>query len=70
MLFRSSLLGIDSVACPMAEREVLWQRLSSDLRPRHLDSGIARTVKLAALPGVLQGYLDGTVTGRTVVDLQ
>jgi NADPH2:quinone reductase len=65
-----SLLGIDSVACPMAERVALWRRLASDLRPRHLDSGIARTVKLAALPGVFQGYLDGTVTGRTVVDLQ
>lgn len=64
-----SLLGIDSVACPMPERRVLWQRLASDLKPRHLDSGIARTVKLDALPGVFQGYLDGTVTGRTVVDL-
>ncbi len=65
-----SLIGIDSVACPMVERLQLWRRLASDLKPRHLDTGIARTVKLDTLPGVFQGYLDGTVTGRTVVDLQ
>jgi NADPH2:quinone reductase len=64
-----SLLGIDSVACPMAERLQVWGRLASDLKPRHLESGIARTVKLETLPGVFQGFLDGTVTGRTVVDL-
>lgn len=62
-----SLLGIDSVACPMAERLALWRRLAGDLKPRHLDSGIARTVDLASLPGVFQGFLDGRVTGRTVV---
>jgi len=65
-----SLLGIDSVACPMTERLAVWRRLATDLKPRHLDSGIAHTVKLADLPGVFQGFLDGTVTGRTVVALQ
>lgn len=64
-----SLLGIDSVACPMAQRLEVWRRLASDLKPRHLETGIARTVPLALLPGVFQGFLDGTVTGRTVVDL-
>lgn len=62
-----SLLGIDSVACPMSERLEVWRRLASDLRPRQLESGIARTVELEELPGVFQGFLDGTVTGRTVV---
>lgn len=64
-----SLLGIDSVACPMAQRLEVWRRLATDLKPRQLESGIARTVPLAQLPGVFQGFLDGTVTGRTVVDL-
>lgn len=64
-----SLLGIDSVACPMAQRLEVWRRLATDLKPRHLESGIARTVALAQLPGVFQGFLDGTVTGRIVVDL-
>lgn len=64
-----SLLGIDSVACPMARRLEVWRRLATDLKPRHLETGIARTVPLAQLPGVFQGFLDGTVTGRMVVDL-
>lgn len=64
-----SLLGIDSVACPMAQRLEVWRRLATDLKPRHLEAGIARTVPLALLPGVFQGFMDGTVTGRTVVDL-
>lgn len=64
-----SLLGIDSVACPMAERLEVWRRLASDLRPRHLDTGIARSVALGELPGVFQGFMNGTVTGRIVVDL-
>ena len=64
-----SLLGIDSVACPMAQRLEVWRRLATDLKPRQLETGIARTVPLAQLPGVFQGFLDGTVTGRTVVDL-
>lgn len=62
-----SLLGIDSVACPMPQRLEIWGRLAGDLRPRQLESGIARTVSLAELPGVFQGFLDGRVTGRTVV---
>jgi NADPH2:quinone reductase len=64
-----SLLGIDSVACPMAERLEVWRRLATDLRPRHLDTGIARGIGLGELPGVFQGFLDGTVTGRFVVNL-
>lgn len=64
-----SLLGIDSVACPMAQRLEVWRHLATDLKPRHLETGIARTVPLVQLPGVFQGFLDGTVTGRTVVDL-
>lgn len=64
-----SLLGIDSVACPMAQRLEVWRRLASDLKPRHLETGIARIVPLAELPGVFQGFLDSTITGRIVVDL-
>lgn len=65
-----SLLGIDSVACPMIQRQSIWQRLASDLKPRHLEGGIACSVSLADLPGVFQGFLDGTVTGRIVVTIQ
>lgn len=64
-----SLLGIDSVACPMAQRLEVWRRLAGDLKPRHLETAIARAVPLARLPDVFQGFLDGTASGRTVVDL-
>jgi NADPH2:quinone reductase len=63
------LLGIDSVACPMDQRRAIWQRLAGDLRPRHLDAGIARTVSLDELQGVFPGFLEGTVTGRIVVKI-
>jgi acrylyl-CoA reductase (NADPH) len=59
-----SLLGIDSVANPIEERRALWERLGSDLRPRHLD---AREVGLEDLDGVLSAILRGEMQGRTVV---
>jgi acrylyl-CoA reductase (NADPH) len=59
-----SLLGIDSVQNPIASRRALWERLGSDLRPRHLD---AREVELDALDGVLDAILRGEMQGRTVV---
>jgi len=64
-----SLLGIDSVQCPMAQRQQVWARLAGDLKPRHLESDIGRVVALTDLPGVFGGFIDGTVSGRTVVRL-
>jgi acrylyl-CoA reductase (NADPH) len=61
-----SLLGIDSVQCPMTQRMDLWARLADDLKPRHL-AAIGRTIDLDALPGVFRGFLDGGASGRTVV---
>ena len=34
-----SLLGIDSVNCPMVQRAAVWQRLATDMRPAHLEPG-------------------------------
>jgi NADPH2:quinone reductase len=31
-----SLLGVDSVNTPMPVRQRVWERLASDLKPRHL----------------------------------
>ena len=62
-----SLLGIDSVACPMPERRQVWHRLATDLRPRHLETGIARRISLDDLSALFPRFLAGTVTGRTVV---
>lgn len=62
-----NLLGINSVYVSPELRRSVWERLASDLRPRHLDKVVTRTVDLDELPGVFQAYMDGGVVGRTVV---
>ena len=63
-----NLLGINSVYVPMARRQRVWERLASDLKPRHFDRIVTRTVSLDELPdGVFDDYIEGKVTGRTVV---
>jgi len=63
-----SLLGIDSVNCPMPVRQEVWRRLATDMKPMGLKS-IAKTIPFADLPKAFGDYIDGKVTGRTVVDL-
>jgi acrylyl-CoA reductase (NADPH) len=60
------LLGIDSVACPTAERIQAWARLGSDLPPETLDAAI-QTATLAELPRLAPEILAGRIRGRTVV---
>lgn len=62
-----NLLGINSTSVPRALRTTIWERIATDLRPRHLDRLVTRTLDFADLPGAFKGYLDGAVTGRTVV---
>jgi acrylyl-CoA reductase (NADPH) len=64
-----SLLGINSAATPRAPRLEVWKRIASDLKPRHLDRIVTRTISFDDLPGAFKGYLDGSVTGRTVVKI-
>jgi NADPH2:quinone reductase len=63
------LLGINSVDTPRDLRLAVWQRLGSDLRPRHLDAIGSRTVAFAELPNCFQPFIDGEVSGRTVVEI-
>jgi acrylyl-CoA reductase (NADPH) len=62
------LIGVDSAFTPMALRRLVWARLGSDLKPRHLDR-IAHTIELADLPGYFAGMLKGEIRGRAVVRL-
>jgi putative YhdH/YhfP family quinone oxidoreductase len=64
-----SVLGVDSVMCPMDERLALWQRMAGDLKPAHLDDMIARETDLDGLADVLKTILKGGVRGRTVVKI-
>ncbi len=62
-----SLIGINSSATPREWRLAVWQRIGSDLKPRHLDKIVTRTIDFAELPQAFPAYLEGAVTGRTVV---
>ena len=62
-----NLLGINSSATPRDLRLEVWRRLASDLRPRHFDRLVTRTIAFEELPGAFDDYLKGRVIGRTVV---
>jgi acrylyl-CoA reductase (NADPH) len=64
-----NLLGINSSATPRVLRLAVWQRIATDLKPRHLAQIAHRTISFDALPTAFQAYLDGKVTGRTVVKI-
>ena len=64
-----NLLGINSVLLPHELRLHVWERLASDIKPRHTESIVTRTIGLNDLPGVFDEYLAGTVTGRTLVKI-
>lgn len=64
-----SLLGINSSATPRPVRLEVWKRIATDLKPRHLDRIVTRTISFDDLPGAFAAYLDGSVTGRTVVKI-
>jgi NADPH2:quinone reductase len=64
-----SLLGIDSVQCPMELRRRVWERLASDMRPRHLKE-MTRTIHFEQLPETFDALLKGAIKGRVVVKIQ
>jgi len=62
-----NLLGINSTYTPRALRQAVWERLATDLKPRHFDRIVSRSIAFDELPGAFGDYLKGSVTGRTVV---
>jgi NADPH2:quinone reductase len=64
-----NLLGINSSATRRADRLEVWRRISTDLMPRQLATIAQRTIALEELPHAFQPYLEGKVTGRTVVKI-
>lgn len=61
-----SLLGIDSGYMGFPTRQRVWDRLASDLKPRHL-AAVTRTIGFDELPGAFEAFIKGEVKGRTVV---
>jgi acrylyl-CoA reductase (NADPH) len=62
-----SILGINSVEMPISVRTQGWQRLSTDLKPTKLALISPTTIEFKDLANAFDAYVDGTVTGRTVV---
>ena len=61
-----SLLGIDSGYMGEPTRSRVWQRLASDLKPKHL-AAVTRTIDFDRLPTAFDDFIQGRVKGRTVV---
>ncbi len=63
-----SLIGIDSVQCPMEPRLKVWAKLAAEWKPDGLET-TATEVTLPALEEKIHGILKGEVKGRVVVKL-
>ncbi|MEJ7670792.1 MAG: YhdH/YhfP family quinone oxidoreductase [Casimicrobiaceae bacterium] len=60
------LLGVDSVNCPMAQRQKIWNKLAVEWRPDSVHDQV-RTIDFDELPTHFDAYIKGLVRGRTVV---
>jgi len=63
-----SLLGINSVTRPVAERQAAWARLAQDLDRERVDA-MTREIALGDAIAAAGDLLDGRVRGRLVVDV-
>jgi acrylyl-CoA reductase (NADPH) len=63
-----SLIGIDSVMCPMERRREAWKRLASDLDAGKLAPMISE-IDLTGVPDACRRILEGGVRGRIVVKI-
>ncbi|RKZ47673.1 MAG: oxidoreductase [Gammaproteobacteria bacterium] len=64
-----SLLGVTSSGCPTELRHRLWNRLATDLAPKHLDKIVTRVAGMDDLPDIFDSLLAGTSTGRTIIKI-
>ena len=63
-----SLLGIDSVMCPLAHRKAAWERLARDLDHGKLAS-MTTTIPFTRVIQSAHDLLDGKLRGRVVIEL-
>jgi len=64
-----SLLGIDSVQCPMGPRLKVWEKLAGAWKPAHLET-TAHEVTLETLEQPIADILAGKLRGRMLVNLK
>jgi acrylyl-CoA reductase (NADPH) len=63
-----SLIGIDSVMCPLERRREAWKRLASDLDAGKL-AGMTREIDLSGVMDAGRQIIEGGVRGRIVVKI-
>ncbi|BCA80760.1 YhdH/YhfP family quinone oxidoreductase [Desulfuromonas sp. AOP6] len=63
-----SLLGVDSVQCPMETRLQVWKKLAGDWKPERLKM-IGSECSLDELDEKIEAILKGQVRGRTLVKI-
>jgi acrylyl-CoA reductase (NADPH) len=64
-----ALLGVDSVNCPMPQRQAAWEQLGRDISAAEAE-GLCTEVGLGDLPALATDILAGRVRGRTLVDVR
>ncbi len=62
-----SLLGVDTVRTPIAERRAVWEEMAASFPPERVDAMAAGEVDLDDLAPALEAILDGRVRGRMLV---
>ena len=60
------LIGVNANS-PMPLRTRIWERLATDLKPRHLEK-IARPIRFDELPKAFDDLIEAKAVGRMVVD--
>ncbi len=63
-----SLLGVDSVELPLAEKNAIWNKFSSEWQLNNVDN-ITKTIGLEDSVNYLPRFMTGQVNGRMVVKL-
>ena len=63
-----SLIGIDSVNCPVPTRLQVWEKLAGQWKPEHL-AEVVTEVALEGLEEKIQAILQGGIRGRVIVKL-
>ncbi|GGF24923.1 putative quinone oxidoreductase YhfP [Halobacillus andaensis] len=64
-----SLIGIDSVYCPMSTRKKIWHRLANDLKTTDAFEQLKSEITLKDVPDTLNDILKGQTRGRTIIKM-
>ena len=62
------LQGVDSVMCPLARRQLAWQRLARDLPARFFEQAVTE-IALEQVVAAAEAITQGRIAGRTLVKL-